>query len=70
MPGYEVILINSLILALDSFNLLLKDPTKSLKMAIPFANIGRWTSRTFPRIGKTLESTPFSRGMNCIASMN
>lgn len=35
---------------------------------IPFANIGRCKSRTFPRIGDTLESTPFRRGVNCKAS--
>ena len=33
----------------------------------PFAKIGRFISRTFPRIGKIRESTPFQRGMNCKA---
>jgi len=29
--------------------------------------MGRCISRTFPRIGKIRESTPFQRGMNCMA---
>lgn len=38
-------------------------------LSIPFANIGRWTSRTFPSIGRTRNRTPFSRGVNCNASI-
>ena len=33
----------------------------------PLANIGLWMSRTFPRIGKTRDNTPFNRGVNCNA---
>lgn len=35
--------------------------------SIPLAKIGRWTSRTLPRIGRTRESTFFNRGVNCNA---
>lgn len=42
---------------------------RSEKFSTPFAKIGRWASRTFPRIGRTRESTPFNRGVNCEASI-
>ena len=45
-------------------------PTHEVKnFTTPFAKIGLWASRTFPRIGRTRESTPFSRGVNCNASI-
>lgn len=42
---------------------------RQISFAIPFANIGRCTSRTFPSIGRTRDSTPFSLGVNCKASI-
>jgi hypothetical protein len=40
------------------------------KITTPFANVGRCMSRTFPRIGKIRESTPFQRGMNSKAVLD
>ncbi len=42
---------------------------ESEKFTTPFAKIGRWASLTFPRIGRTRESTPFNRGVNCNTSI-
>lgn len=35
---------------------------------VPFAKIGLWMSRTFPRIGNNCRRTSFKRGVNCKAS--
>lgn len=40
------------------------------KITTPFAKVARCMSRTFPRIGKIRESTPFQRGMNSEAILD